>query len=146
MKNKYCYFPIVLFVALLASACSKEQASSDKLKGKWQVTEIRFNDDSVFNDFSKISHEIEFFGGEKAYTTTFLGAYTINYSDENIKDIIDTFRYDIKNDQLAITYVKNSTVSKIIRYRYKIETLKESELYINRTPFDTITAYIKAIK
>jgi hypothetical protein len=147
--NLYLY--LYFFAILFLSACSKkEQDFSDKLKGKWKVSEIRVNSDSVYTDLSKGIHEIEFFGGKRAYTASFLGVYSINYFDENLKDVSDTFRYDIKNDQLAITSVKmvassNPTI-KLIRYRYKIETLNGSELYLNRTPFDTTNAYLKAIK
>jgi hypothetical protein len=119
---------------------------SDELKGKWNISEIRFNSDSLFNDFAKGKHSIEFFGGEKAYTATMLGVYSIDYTDANVKDLADTFRYDIKGDQLAITNTKTITVRNLIRYRYKIETLNGTDLYLNRTPFDTTTAYLKAIK
>jgi len=91
------------FWLLLFSACSKkEQELSDNLKGKWNISEIRFNDDSIYNDFSKGKHTIEFFGGKRAYTSTFSGVYTIDYIDQNTKDIVDTFRYDIKGDQVFL--------------------------------------------
>ncbi len=135
------------FGLLLFSACSKkEQELSDNLKGKWNISEIRFNDDSIYNDFSKGKHTIEFFGGKRAYTSTFSGVYTIDYIDQNTKDIVDTFRYDIKGDQLAITTTKTNTVRNLIRYRYVIETLNGSELFLNKTPLDTTKSYLKAIK
>jgi hypothetical protein len=135
------------FGLLIICSCSKkEQELSDNLKGKWNISEIRFNDDSVFNNFATGKHTIEFFGGKKAYTTTFLGVYNIDYVDQNTKDVADTFRYDIKGDQIAITSTKTTSIRNLIRYRYKIETLSGSELYLNRTPFDTTTAYLKAIK
>lgn len=131
---------------MLSSCSKKEQELSDKLKGKWNVSEIRFNNDSLFNNFSKGLHSIEFWGGKRAYTTTFLGVYRIDYVDANTKDVADTFRYDIKSDQLSITSTQTNTVRNLIRYRYKIETLNGSELYLNKTPFDTTSAYLKAFK
>jgi hypothetical protein len=143
--NFIIYFSF--FGILILSSCSKkEQELSDQIKGKWTISEIRFNSDSLFNDFSKSKHTIEFFGGKRAYTSTFLGVYNIDYLDENIKDIVDTFIYDIKSDQLAITTTTTTTVRNLIRYRYKIETINGSELFLNKTPLDTTTAYLKAIK
>lgn len=142
---------INFFGLLIFSSCSKkEQELSDKLKGKWTVSEIRFNEDSIYN-FSEGLHSIEFYGGKKAYTSTFLGVYRIDYIDNLLKDVADTFRYDIKDNQLSITTIDNNPPSstktnKLIRFRYKIETLNSTELYLNRTPFDTTTAYLKAFK
>jgi len=146
-KNINLFLGFNFFALLMLSACSKkEQELSDSLKGIWNISEIRFNDDSLFNDFSKSRHSIEFFGGKRAYTSTFTGVYRIDYTDAIVKDIADTFRYDIKGNQLAITTTKTNTVRNLIRYRYVIETLNGSELYLNKTPLDTTASYIKAIK
>lgn len=146
-KNTPKVVYILFTFAIIITSCNKkEQELSDNLKGKWNISEIRFNSDSLYNDFSKGKHSIEFFGGERAYTATLLGVYNIDYTDANLKDLADTFRYDIKGDQLAITNTKTTTVRNLIRFRYKIETLSGSELFLNKTPFDTTTAYIKANK
>lgn len=146
-KNHIITVCLALFSMAILNSCSKqEQELSDQLKGKWNVSEIRFNSDSLFNDFSKGSHTIEFWGGKKAYTSTFLGVYRIDYIDANTMDVADTFRYDIKSNQLSITSTQTTTVRNLIRYRYKIETLNSSELYLNKTPFDTTSSYLKAIK
>ena len=144
------FLGVNFFSLLIFSSCSKkEQELSDKLKGKWTVSELRFNEDSIYS-FAEGVHSIEFYGGKKAYTSTFLGVYRIDYVDQILKDVADTFRYDIKENQLNITNIDNasntSKTFKLIRYRYKIETLNNTELYLNRTPFDTTTAYLKAFK
>jgi hypothetical protein len=135
-----------ILISVMSSCKQQEQELSDGLKGKWNVSEIRFNSDSLFNDFSNGKHTIEFFGGERAYTATMIGVYTIDYTDANLKDLTDTFRYDIKGDQIAVTYTKSTTVRNLIRYRYKIETLSSTDLYFNKTPLDTTNAYLKAFK
>jgi hypothetical protein len=131
---------------LLLFSCGKEQAISDKIKGKWTISEIRFNQDSIYRAFDKEKHEIEFLGGEKAYTSTFTGIYFLDYLDASKKDIQDTFRYDIKENQLSITLVKNATVSKLLRFRYKVESYKDKDLFLNRQGIDTVMAGIRAIR
>jgi hypothetical protein len=146
MKKHIASFPLLLMLLILAASCSKEQKLSDKLNGKWIVQEIRFTNDSALTDFNNNRHFIEFFGGKRAYTATFLGVYTIDYADENLKDVVDTFRYDIKGDQLSITNTQSTAVRNLIRLRYKIETLNDAELFLNRTPLDTLTRHLKAIR
>jgi len=50
-----------LLISAMSSCKQQEQELSDSLKGKWNVSEIRFNSDSLFNDFSNGKHTIEFF-------------------------------------------------------------------------------------
>jgi hypothetical protein len=137
---------LILPFFILICSCSKEQKISDEIKGKWTISEIRFNKDSIYNVFDKEKHEIEFFGGTRAYTSTLQGIYFIDYFDSLKKDIQDTFRYDIKENQLSITFVKNSNVSKLIRFRYRVESYKNNDLFLNREGIDTVMAGIKAIR
>lgn len=140
------YLAVILPIMLLILACGKEQKISDKIKGKWTISEIRFNQDSVYNVFDKEKHEIEFLGGRRAYTSTFEGIYFIDYLDASKKDIQDTFRYDIKNNQLSVTFVNNTTVFKLFRFRYKVESYKDNDLFLNREGIDTVMAGIRAIR
>lgn len=140
------YLAVILPIMLLILACGKEQKISDKIKGKWTISEIRFNQDSVYNVFDKEKHEIEFLGGRRAYTSTFKGIYFIDYLDASKKDIQDTFRYDIKNNQLSVTFVNNTTVFKLFRFRYKVESYKDNDLFLNREGIDTVMAGIRAIR
>jgi hypothetical protein len=143
MKNILYFF---LAFTLLAgiSSCSKEDAVMDKLKGNWQITEIKFNGDSTFNDFSGGNHYIEFWDTERAYTATGKGVYRIDYTNPDLKDFADTFRFDIKADQLAITYTQTATARNLIRYRYNIESYEGNELFLNRNFIDTVLAHLKA--
>lgn len=140
------YLAVILPIMLLILACGKEQEISDEIKGKWTISEIRFNQDSVYNVFDKEKHEIEFLGGRRAYTSTFKGIYYIDYLDASKKDIQDTFRYDIKNNQLSVTFVNNTTVFKLFRFRYKVESYKDNDLFLNREGIDTVMAGIRAIR
>lgn len=143
MKNTLLLiFPLFI----LTCSCRKEQKISNEIKGKWTISEIRFNQDSIYNVFDKEKHEIEFFGGTRAYTSTFQGVYFIDYFDATKKDIQDTFRYDIKDDELSVTFVKNTTVTKLLRYRYKVDLYKDRDLFLNRQGIDTVMAGLKAIR
>lgn len=142
-KYKILLFTLVVATSLIWSACSKEQKWSDKLKGKWNVEAIKLNNTTDV-DLSDAKHTIEFLGGKRAYTASFKGIYTIDYNDQLLKDISDTFRYDIKDNQIAITSSQTTKVRTLIRFRYILETLNGSELFFNKTPLDTTTAYLKA--
>jgi hypothetical protein len=144
MKIQVFFFSVLLSLVLLS--CQKEQEISDKLNGSWSVTEIRFGEDSVYNRFNAEKHQIEFMGGGRAYTSTFRGVYFIDYFDASKKDIQDTFRYDIKDNQLSITFTKTSTVKNLLQFRYKVESYEGSELFLNRQGIDTVMAGIKAIR
>jgi len=143
MKNTLCFFAAIFLLAGISS-CSKEDAVMDKLKGNWQISEIKFSDDSTFNDFSGGNHYIEFWDTERAYTATGKGVYRIDYPNPDIKDFADTFKFDIKADQLAITFTQTNTAKNLIRYRYEIESFEGSELFLNRSNLDTVSAHLKA--
>ncbi len=134
----------VFTILLLVASCSKEDEVMDQLKGNWQVSEIKFSEDSTFNNFSTGIHTIEFWDTERAYTATGKGVYRIDYADANIKDVADTFRFDIKEDQLSVTYSKTNLVKGLFRYRYKIQSYEGSELFLDRTGIDTVSAHLKA--
>jgi|694.fasta_scaffold128041_2 hypothetical protein len=136
---------IFVFCTLLfIVSCSKEDEVMDQLKGNWQVNEIQFNADSTFKDFSAGLHTIEFWDTERAYTATGKGVYRIDYSDASLKDVADTFRFDIKEDQLSVTYTQTNLVKGLFRFRYKIQSYEGSDLFLDRTGIDTVSAHLKA--
>lgn len=137
-------FLLSFAIVALLSSCSKEDEVMSKLKGNWQVSEIQFAADSVLKDFSTGIHTIEFWETERAYTATGKGVYRIDYTDANIKDIADTFRFDIKEDQLSITYTKTNLVKGLFRYRYELKSFEGSELFLDRTGIDTVSAHLLA--
>lgn len=128
----------------LMASCSKEDEVMSKLKGNWQVSEIQFNADSTLKDFSTGLHTIEFWETERAYTATGRGVYRIDYADANLKDVADTFRFDIKENQLSITYTKTNLVKGLFRYRYELKSFEGSELFLDRSSIDTVSAHLLA--
>jgi len=140
------YFKHILLGFMAISACKKEEKVALAMKGKWKITEIRFNKDSTITDFAPYNHTIEFLEYKNAYTASLRAIYTIDYLDTLKKDIKDsTVMYDIKGDNLSITKTLNST-KRFIQFRYRIDEYKGDNLYLNRTPLDTVDAYIKAIR
>lgn len=134
---------------LLFYSCNKEDQVHSKLKGAWGLTEVRFSIDSVWNKDNKFfqeTHRLNFLDCEKPYTASCPCIYEIDYSDENINDIVDTFYYELKGTELNASRFNTVTVQKIMRKRFKIQSYEGSELFLNREGLDTIQAYIKATR
>jgi len=144
---------IIALLSVGFISCSKEQNAADQLNtGIWKITQLKWaNGNEV--DVNNNVHKMEFFPCTDAYTATCKGVYTLDYSDTTKTDLRDTFEFDIKADELAITAVKNSVgsntfVTKILRQRYAIEQLTDSELAFKRfrTFADSTEGYIRAQK
>jgi hypothetical protein len=144
---------IIVLLSVGLISCSKEQNAADQLNtGIWKITQLKWangNEVEVTNNV----HKMEFFPCTDAYTATCKGVYTLDYADTTKTDLRDTFEFDIKADELSITAVKNSVgsntfVTKILRQRYDIEQLTDSELALKRfrTFADSTEGYIRAQK
>ena len=144
---------IIALLSVGFISCSKEQNAADQLNtGVWKITQMKWangNEVEVTNNV----HKMEFFPCTDAYTATCKGVYTLDYADTTKTDLRDTFEFDIKADELSITAVKNSVgsntfVTKILRQRYDIEQLTDSELALKRfrTFADSTEGYIRAQK
>jgi hypothetical protein len=144
---------IIALLSVGFISCSKEQNAADQLNtGVWKITQLKWangNEVEVTNNV----HKMEFFPCTDAYTATCKGVYSLDYADTTKTDLRDTFEFDIKADELSITAVKNSVgsntfVTKILRQRYDIEQLTDSELALKRfrTFADSTEGYIRAQK
>jgi hypothetical protein len=79
------------------------------------------------------------------------GIYRVDYADVNKLPIIDTFEYQLKNEELDITKVKNKITNGVfnntfvfLRRRFKIEGYNSSNIKLTR--IDSTDLYIKATK
>lgn len=146
------YLSIYILSILLLTSCYKEQKLADKLEGAWNITELEWaNGASV--EIGNDIHQIEFFNCEQAYTATCQGVYHLDYADSGKIDLRDTFRFDIKNEELAVTNVKvttgtNQFVVRFLRQRFNINQLDENMLQLNRveTFRDSTQGFLKATK
>jgi hypothetical protein len=129
---------IILFFSLLLllNACSKEQNTADNLVGKWQISSLKWangNPVDVTND----KHSIEFMSCDKAYTASCSGVYFLDYADTLKKDLNDTFKFELRENEISISSVKNSApgnafVTKILRQRYIFENKSKSNIDLKR--------------
>jgi hypothetical protein len=144
---------IIALLSVGFISCSKEQNAADQLNsGVWKITQLKWANGKEVEVTNNV-HKMEFFPCTDAYTATCKGVYTLDYSDSTKTDLRDTFEFDIKADELAFTAVKNSVgsntfVTKILRQRYDIEQLTDSELALKRfrTFADSTEGYIRAQK
>lgn len=146
------YTTTLLLGILLFSGCYKEQKLADKLTGTWNITDLQWANGSNVEIEDDI-HQIEFFDCEKAYTATCEGVYFVDYFDTSKIDLRDTFRFDIKNEELAVTNVQATTganlfVVRFLRQRFSINQLDENILQLNRieTFRDSTQGFLKATK
>jgi hypothetical protein len=143
--------PLIL-IFLIFSSCYKEQKLADQLDGTWNIIELQWANNSII-DIGDDKHSIEFFPCEKAYTATCGGVYTLDYEDTSLVDLRDTFEFDIKEEELAVTNVKltnnqNQYVIRFLRQRFQIEQLDENTLQLDRirTFADSTAGFLKATK
>jgi hypothetical protein len=140
-------FSIIIITSTFIIACRKENKVAIAMKGKWNITEIRLNKDSVITDFTPYKHTIEFYESDNAYTATLRAVYSIDYLDTVKKDIIDsTLRYEIKGNQISFAMPNNVAIRKFIWYRARIDEYKGDNLFLNRTPIDTTEGHLKAVR
>lgn len=147
---KLLAFPLA--VLCLLSACHKEQKSADLLQGTWNVNELQWANGAMVEKGSDV-HKLEFLPCEQAYTATCTGVYHLEYADTLKKDLLDTFRFEIKEDEIAISNVKltqssNTFVSRFFKQRFTIETLSKDGLKFKRiyNAADSTAGYIAATK
>lgn len=144
---------IITLLSIGFISCSKEQNAADQLNsGVWKINQLKWANGKEVETTNDI-HKMEFFPCTDAYTATCKGVYTLDYSDSTKTDLRDTFEFDIKAEELSFTAVKNSVgsntfVTKILRQRYEIEQLNDSELALKRfrTFADSTEGYIRAQK
>jgi hypothetical protein len=139
-------FALLIIASIVVNACRKENDVAIAMKGKWNVTEIRLNKDSAITDFTPYKHIIEFYESDNAYTASLRAVYTIDYADTLKKDLIDsTVRYEIKGNQITFSQPKKE-IRNFIWYRFRIDDYKGDNLFLNRTPIDTVESHLKAVR
>ncbi len=143
---------IIFFITVLGGfyACKKENKINKNMVGTWEITELK-NKNTTITDFSSGKRTMQFFKYKNAYTSTMKGVYRVDYSDNNKASIIDTFEYQLKNEELDITQIKNKTTNGVfnntfvfLRRRFKIEGYKTNSIKLTR--IDSADLYIKATK
>lgn len=139
-KNSY----IVVLFLVLAFACKKEDRILNKLEGTWTVSEYNRKSTGVVSDFSSQKMTFEFLPYKKAYTRTLKAIYKLDFNDASLIDVIDTFSYELKKDELSITKVQKSINTQFLRQRFTISEYKNNQLTLTRK--DTTEYYIKATK
>lgn len=107
--------------AFLLASCAKEQKIADQLKGKWEIKSITSPDSKTIQPNDTIIQHFEFESCENAYTASCLGIYRVNYPT---KELIDTFRYELKDDQFSVSSVKNKTIQN--------ENFKSGRVFLNK--------------
>ncbi len=148
MKNSLLFF-LILFLFI---ACNKEQRTADKLVGKWQISSLKWANGNTI-DVTNDKHTIEFLPCDQAYTASCSGIYSLDYADTLKKDLNDTFKFELRENEISISSVKNSTpgntfVTKILRQRYIFENKTDNnfELKRFRTFADSSNGIINANK
>jgi hypothetical protein len=128
---------ILLFTILcLLSACSKEQRISRNLEGKWQISSLKWANGNPVN-VTTDKHTLEFLPCDQAYTASCKGVYFLDYADTLLKDLNDTFLFELKKEEISISSVKNSIpgntfVTKILRQRYIFESRNNTSFELKR--------------
>jgi hypothetical protein len=170
---------IFLFFSItILSSCEKKiiENKLQTIQGKWKLTEFKNDElyvipaqsltipkkDTIFdlNDvfFPKIdTHTIEFFTNNNPYTASQKGVYKIEYADNSIKAIIDTFSFTFNKKELVIDLktTNKKKYNNIVRkpnlsiiplplYRFEFVEPENNILYLNATPFlNNQTSFLK---
>ena len=148
MKKFFLFFSI----SFLIFSCSKEQRTADKLVGKWQITSLKWANGNTI-DVTNDKHTLEFLSCDQAYTASCSGVYFLDYADTLKKDLNDTFKFELKYEEISISSVNsslpsNTFVTKILRQRYIFENKNDNsfELKRFRTFADSSNGIINATK
>jgi hypothetical protein len=148
MKNTILF--LAIFIAF--SSCQKDQRIADKLVGKWQISSLKWANGNTI-DVTNDKHSIEFLPCDQAYTASCSGIYSLDYSDTLKKDLNDTFKFELRENEISISSVKNSTpgntfVTKILRQRYIFENRSDNDIELKRfrTFADSSNGIINATK
>lgn len=147
MKNTFITLGFFLAVALITS-CAKEQGIADQLKGKWKIESIISPDSKTVFPSDTILQYFEFEQCDNAYTASCLGIYRVNFPT---KELVDTFRYELKDDQFSVSSVKNKTIQNdnfksgrvFLNKRFTF-TLSNNSFDLKR--IDTVDVQVKCIK
>lgn len=138
---------------LFVFSCKKESKINKSIAGAWNIVEYNRANGYLKNDFNNDKNTLTFFKEKKAYTKSLQGILKIDYSDVNKVDFVDTFKYELNNNEFFISstnrYKRNNNVSPVeIRFlfkkRFKIEEYKDNKLKLVR--IDSTDLYIKATK
>lgn len=124
--------------------CKKEDRILKKLVGTWNITEYKRAGGFTKTDFSSDVTTFQFMSHKKAYTATMKAIYKIDYSDPAKTDMIDTFKFQMKGNELDITSIQKTANTKFLKRRFKIEEYKDNKLKLVR--IDSTDLYIKATK
>ena len=137
---------VILFfgVFVMHSCKKKEDRILDKIKGTWTVTEYNRKSTGMVNSFPSSINTFEFIHYKNAYTRSLRGVYKVDYFDSSIPNVIDTFQYELKKEELSITKVQKSINVQFLRQRFKLDEYKNNNLKMSR--IDTTDYYIKATK
>lgn len=136
---------ILLFiVTTIFTNCKKEDKILKKIVGTWTVNEIKRAGGYLKNDFSDAKTTFEFIQYDKAYTATMKAVYRVDYADASKVDMVDTFKFQMKGDELDIIAIQKSANIKFLRNRFTIKEYKDNKLHLSR--IDSTDLYIKATK
>lgn len=135
---------IYLFLMLAVFSCKKEDRILNKLEGTWTVNEYNRKSTGTVTDFSNQKITFEFLPYKKAYTRTLKAIYRLDYVDAALTDVVDTFSYELKKDELSITKVQKTLNTQFLRQRFLLDKYKSNQLTLTRK--DTTEYYIKATK
>ena len=166
--KKLIFNSIVFSLLLVLSSCEKEAISKKlgSIQGKWKITEFKYFEkytipatstkpkiDTIYdmNDIFDIKsdvHSIEFFENNNPYTASQRGVYKIDYSNELIKDLVDTFYFNVNKKEISfdIKNTKSIKYNNIYRkpilpqipfpmYRFEFDEPSSNQLFLNGTPF-----------
>jgi hypothetical protein len=147
---KHSTIIITLLLLCVLYACKKENKINKNMVGTWEISEIK-NKNTTLNDFSAGKRTLQFFKYKKAYTKTMEGIYRVDYTDSNKAPIIDTFEYQLKDDEFDVTKILNKKTNGVynntfvfLKRRFKIEGYKTSNIKLAR--IDSTDLYIKITK
>ena len=138
-------FTMLLFSMVAFSNCKKENKINKNLEGVWNLTEYNRSGGFTKSDFTQDKMSLEFSKYKKAYTQTMKGVFVVDFTDQAMVDVRDTFSYELKNDEFVISKIKaGSKYTTLLKNRFKIEEYKDNKLKIVR--IDSTDLYIKATK
>lgn len=136
---------ILLFIVIsVFTSCKKENKIHKNLVGTWNFTEITRAGGYSKTDFSDAKTTFEFIKYDKAYTATMKAIYKVDYTDPSKTDMIDTFKYQMKGDELDIIAIQKSINIKFLRNRFTVKEYKNNKLHLSR--IDSTDLYIIATK
>lgn len=136
---------VLLFSMILFTNCKKENKINKNLEGVWNLSGYNRSGGYTKSDFSQEKMSFEFSKYKQAYTQTMKGVFVVDFADQTLVDIRDTFSYELKNEEFVISKIKaGSKYTTLLKNRFKIEEYKDNKLKIVR--IDSTDLYITATK